>query len=115
MNSGTFLLPNGTLLVNRIAQYIHNATQRLRPHRNRDGRASILNAQTAADAFGGAHCNRTDDAVTQLLLHFERQTFLTHRQCVIHLRHAVSGKLHVDDGTNNLYDLSATHFPVLVT
>ena len=115
MNSGTLLLTNGAFLVNGVAQHIHDPTQRLCAHWHRGRCAGVFHIQTAAHPLGGAHGNCAHHTVAQLLLYFEGESFVTYHQCVIHLWHAVTGELHIDDGADNLYDLSATHFPVLVS
>jgi len=115
VNGRALLLTNRTFLINGVAQHVHDPTQRLCAYRYRDRRTGVFHIETAAHALGGAHGNRAHHTVAQLLLHFEGESFIAHHQCVIHLGHAVTGELHVDDGADNLYDLSATHFPVLVS
>ena len=115
MNGRALLLTNWAFFINGVAQYIHDPTQRLCAHWHRDRCAGVFHIQAATHTLRGAHGNRAHYAVAQLLLNFERQPLVTHHQCVIHLGHAVTGELHVDDGADNLYDLSATHFPVLVS
>ena len=115
MNGRALLLTNWAFFINGVAQHIHDPPQRLCAHRYRDRGTGVFHVEAAAHALGGAHGNRAHHTVAQLLLHFESEPFVTHHQCVIHLGHAVTGELHVDDGADNLYDLSATHFPVLVS
>ena len=42
--------------------------------------------------------------VTQLLLHFQRDLSVVHRQGVKHLGHGVTRELHVDDSADDLND-----------
>ena len=115
MDRCALLFTNRALLVNGVAKHIHNAAQGLRADRHRNGRPRIFDIKASAHALGRAHRDSANHAVAQLLLYLKRQAFVAHHQCVIHLRHAIPGKLDIDDGANNLYDLSATHFTVLVS
>ena len=115
MDRCAFLFTNRALLVDGVAEHIHDAAQSLCTDWHRDGRPRIFDIEASAHTLGRAHRDSANHAVAQLLLHFKRQAFVAHHQCVIHLRHAIPGKLHIDDGANNLYDLSATHFTVLVS
>ena len=45
-------------------------------------------------------------AITQLLLHFQRDVGALHLQRVVHLRHALAREFDVDDGADDLDDLA---------
>jgi hypothetical protein len=57
-------------------------------------------------AFGGTHGDTTNDAVTQLLLHFQYQWWpsLINFQCVIDLRNGILRELDVDNRADDLND-----------
>ena len=93
---------NRTTLVNRSTQHVHDATQSGFTHRDHDGLCSVLDDHAAAQAVGRTQSNGTDDAVTQLLLNFQRQRRTIHLERVIDFWHLVAWKFHVDHGTNTL-------------
>ena len=113
VNRRPLLLTDGSALINRVAQYIHDATKGFYPNRNRNGGTGIVYRETSADTFRWAHSNGANNTVTELLLNFQCQAFIGDSQGVIHLGNAVAGKLYVNDRANNLYNLSTTHFRVL--
>src|SRR5690606_1033105 len=95
--------------VNRLAQYVHDAAQRADTNRYSNGAAGVVHIQAALEAFGATHGNGTDDAVTQLLLDFQGGFRADDFQRVIYVRYLIARKFHVDDGTDDLNDTSATH------
>jgi len=62
---------DGTGFVNRVAEYIHDATQGSLADRHGDGSAGVGHSQATAEAFGCAHGDTAHHTVTQLLLDFE--------------------------------------------
>jgi hypothetical protein len=66
----------------------------------------LLHHQAAAQTVGRAQRDGADDAVTQLLLHFQRQRSAFELQGVIHLGHVVARELDVHHGADTLNDLS---------
>jgi hypothetical protein len=71
--------------------------------------AGVLDDHAATQAFRAAQRNGTDDAVTQLLLHFQGQFGAFHFQCVVHLRHGVAREFHVNHGADTLNDFAISH------
>ncbi len=72
MNRHALFLADGTSFVNRVAEYIHNATQRFNSYWNRNRRFGVLHAKSAANALRSTHGNGTHNAVAKLLLNFKR-------------------------------------------
>jgi len=68
----------------------------------------------ALQAVGGTHGDGTRDTVTELLLNLEGQTDGIDMQRLIDLRHLAAGKLHVDDGADDLGDVTGTHSLFLI-
>ena len=73
------------------------------------GGAGVGDHHAAAHAVAGAQRDGAHAAVTQLLLHFERQFAAVHFERVIHVRHLIARKLHVDNGADTLNDFSLGH------
>jgi hypothetical protein len=59
--------------------------------------------------LGRAHGNGAHHTITKLLLHLEREVFFRDLQGVVNLGNGITGKLHVDNRADDLYDSSATH------
>ena len=100
-------------LVDRAAQHVHDAAERLAADRHRDRVAGVDDGHPAAQAIGAAERDRAHDAVAQLLLDLEREPDLVHLEGVVDLRHLGARELHVDDGADALNDGSLVHVHVL--
>ena len=121
MDRATLVGLDRSLLVDRAAQYVHDAAERRRPdrHGNRFSRARHLHA--AAQSVGAAEGDTAHDAVSQLLLDFERQSFFNEtaaagtleHQRVVYSRHRIAWKFHVDDGADALNNGSLAHIRFL--
>ena len=106
-----------TSFVDRPTQHVHDAAQSGLTDRHRDALARAVHSHTALEAVRRAECNGPDDAVAQLLLHFEGQTRFSGRagrrtvehQCVINLWHGVTRELNVHHRADTLNDLALTH------
>src|SRR5689334_6658132 len=105
-----------TGFVDRPAEHVHDAAEGGFADRHRNRRAGIAHLHTAAQTVRGTERDRAHDAVTELLLDFERQLRAFHRQRVIDLRQLVAIELHVDHRTDALNDfaLYLSHCYVLV-
>ena len=99
-----------TDFVNRVTEHVHDATQRRLADRHGDRLAGVGGDQATLEAVGGAQSDRAHHAVTQLLLHFQRDLGAFDLQCVIHLRHVRAGELDVHHRTDDLNDLALAHF-----
>jgi hypothetical protein len=95
-----------TGFVDRTTQHVHDAAQGARTDRHRDGAFGVGGNQVALQAVGGAQRDAADHAVTELLLHFQRDFGVVHLQRVVHLRHRFTRELDVDDGADDLNDLA---------
>ena len=69
MNRHAILLADRSFFVDGIAEYIHDASERLFAHRYGDRCLRILNGKAPAYALRTAHRDRSNDPITQLLLH----------------------------------------------
>ncbi len=96
------------LFVDRVAEHVHDAAERLGADRHLNRRAGIGDRQAALDAVGGAHGDAAHHAVTELLLHLERESALDLER-VIHLRQVLAREFRVDHGPDDLHDFSVTH------
>ena len=99
-------------LVDRPAQHVHDAAERLATYRHHDGVAGVDDNHSAAQSVGAAERDRAHDAVAQLLLHLERQPDLVHLERVVDLRHLIARELHVDDRADALNDGSLIHIRI---
>ncbi len=113
VNRGALLFANRATLVDRVAEHVHDAAERLYPDGHIDRGAGIFHRQIPAHTFGRAHGNGAHNAITQLLLDFQGQAFFGNQQCIVNLGYVFAWKLHVDHGTDNLYDSSAAHVRIL--
>src|SRR5690606_15084689 len=102
-------LADGTGFVDRVAQDVHDAAQGRLADRNGDAGAGVGDVQATLEAFGRTHGDGTNDAVAQLLLHFQGGFRAFNLQRVIDVRHLIARKFHVDNGADDLNDTSATH------
>ena len=66
-------LVNWTALVDGVTQHVHDAAQRSFTDWHSNRSTGVGHHQTAAQAVRRAQSNGTDDAVTELLLHFKRE------------------------------------------
>ena len=97
------------------------AAERLVAHRNGNTRTGGLHFHAAAKTVRRAHGNGTDDAVTELLLHFKGQACLGQGiglvlfkdEGVVNLRHFVAGEFNIHHSADYLNDLSDTHGLIL--
>ena len=60
-------------LVDRLAEHVHDAAERLRADRHRDRAAGVDHLHAADQAVGGAHRDRADFRLAELLRHLEHQ------------------------------------------
>src|SRR5690606_29236018 len=99
-------LVDGTTLVDRVAQHVHDAAQRGLAHGHGDGRFGVAHQHAATQTVGGAQGDGAHHAVTELLLDFQREGRAFHLQRVVHARHLVAREFHVHNGADALDDLA---------
>ncbi|MNN75314.1 hypothetical protein D3C81_1916080 [compost metagenome] len=99
--------------VDRATQHVHDAAQGACTDRHGDAAAGVVGDQATLQAVGGAQRNRADDAVTELLLHFQRDFGAFHVQRVVHTRYVAAREFDVDDRADDLNDLALTHCCIL--
>src|SRR5699024_1124123 len=95
--------------VDRLAQYVHDAAQGASTYRYGHSGTGVVDIQATLHTVRSPHGDGTDNAVAQLLLDFQGSFRADNFQRVIYVRHLVARKFHVDDGTDDLNDTSATH------
>ncbi|GET89213.1 ATPase beta subunit, putative [Leishmania tarentolae] len=100
------LLANGAALVDRVAQHVEDAAQRLAAHRHRDVAASRHNLRLQLQQVRRLHRNAAARVRVQVLHDLQRQRLiaakvLRHVQRRKHRRHALR-EVYVHHGTNDL-------------
>jgi hypothetical protein len=70
----TLFFADRTLLVDRVAQYVHDTAQGRGTDRYLDGLAAVNYFQPTTQTVGGTHGDATHDAAADLLLNFQYQT-----------------------------------------
>ena len=90
-------------LVDRLADHVEDAPQRLRPDRHGDRRAGIDHLLAAHHAVGAVHGDAAHGALAEFLRHFQHQRAVADLgvQRVLDERQ-IAVELHVDDGAHHL-------------
>ncbi len=114
MDGPAFFLADLATLVDGATQNVHDPAQGLGAHGHGNRFAGVGCFQATLEAFGAAHGDGTNNAVTQLLLDFQSCFATFKQQCVIYVGNGVTWKFHVDNRANDLNDVSATHARFLV-
>ena len=96
-------------IVDRLAEDIHDTTQRLLTNRHHDRAARVRDVHATLQAFRRTHRNGTDDAVAQLLLNFKCDLGIIDDQCIINFGNLAGRELNIHDGANNLHSCSSAH------
>ena len=104
---------NGAAVVLRRTEHVHDATERRLTDRHRDRCARRFDGEAALQAFGGSHRDGANDAITELLLHLEREIDVLELQCLVDLRDRFTRKFHVDDRADDLSNLAGCHVGTL--
>ena len=92
-----------TLLVDRLADHVQDAAERLRPDRHGDRAAGVHHLLAAHDAVGAVHGDAAHGALAEFLRHFQHQRVVGQLgvQRVLDERQ-FAVELHVDDGAHHL-------------
>ena len=101
------LLTDRASFIDRLAEHVHDATQRFLTDRYGNRGTCVGYVQATFQALGGAHGNGAYYAVAQLLLDFEDGLNVGDLQRVVDLGHRVPRKLYVNHRADDLYDTSA--------
>src|SRR5471032_1027414 len=109
VDGGDLVVGDRAAFVDRIAQHVHDATQRRFADRHHDRFAGVLDHHAAAQAVGRAQRDGADDAVTQLLLYFQGQLGASHFQGIEYLGHRIAWKLNVHHSADTLNDFAISH------
>ncbi len=67
MNRRSRLRANGTQLIDRLADHVHDATEDFGSDGNCDGLSGVLHSLTAGQAVGGVHRDAANGVLTQVL------------------------------------------------
>ena len=110
VNGHALRFADGAKLVDRLADHVDDAAQRLPAHRNADRAAEIDGFHAADHAVGGFHGYGAHAALAQVLLYLENyadgrgdgEAVADDAQRLIDGRHGRFVELHVDRRTGNL-------------
>src|SRR5262249_4752579 len=91
-----------TLFVDRFAEHVHDAPERLWSHWDGDALARVLNLHSTTQALGRAEADRAHHAVAELLLYLERELAALESERVVDGRQLVARELHIDDRADAL-------------
>mmetsp|Transcript_10743 Transcript_10743/g.25675 ORF Transcript_10743/g.25675 Transcript_10743/m.25675 type:complete len:533 (+) Transcript_10743:41-1639(+) len=98
---------DGATLVDGLADHVDNAAEKLGAGRHHDGGTGINNGLSTHKTLGGVHSNGTHCVLSKMLRDLEHQA----DGVLLHLKRVEDGgklsiELHVNNGTNDLRDLS---------
>jgi hypothetical protein len=98
---------NGASFIDGLSNNINDSAKSLGTHRHHDGVTSVQDSLSTNETLSWVKSDRADVVATQVLGDFENEAVLGS----LHLKGIEDGgklafKLHVDDGTNNLRNLS---------
>ena len=94
-------------LVDRLADDVHDAAERLVADRHRDRLAGVGDFLAAHQALGGVHGDGAHGVLAEMLRHLEHQPLaVVLRLERVQDRRQVAFELHVDDGADDLGDAS---------
>src|SRR5437867_1558854 len=106
-------------LVHRFADHVEDPAERLRPDRDRDGRAGVVHGHPAPETVGRGHGDRPHLALAQVLRHLEGELLRIRKDVlvldaldeerVVDARQLARLELHVDDRPDDLHDLPRAH------
>ncbi len=114
MNRHSLLVLDRTKLVDRVADHIHDASQRATAHGHGDRSVLVDGFHAAHHTIGGRHGDAAHASFAQMLLHFENhvdgaghgKTVADHPHRFINRRQLAFGKLHVHRRARNLNYMS---------
>jgi len=101
---------DGTTLINGLSNNINDSSESLGADGNENGATSVVNGLATDETFSGVESDGSDVVATQVLGDFEDESVCN----TINFKSVENwGKssleLHVDDGTNNLRNLSLSN------
>ena len=96
-------------IVDRLAEHIHNAAERLLANRDRDRPARVADGHASLQALARAHRDRAYHTIAQLLLNFERQSGFFQEKRIVNLGNGVPREYDIYDSANNLHGCSCAH------
>ena len=105
VDRGALLGDHGAALVDRLADDVEDAAERLWTDRHHDRLAGIDDLSAPHQPVRRVHRNRAHDVLAELLRHFEDQcpAAVIDLQCAQDCRQ-LSVKMHIDDGADDLGD-----------
>lgn len=107
MDGSVFVSQDGTSFVNRFSNNINDSSEGFWADWNENGGAGIRDWLTTNETFSGVEGDGSDVVTTQMLGDFQNEPVWSSLYFEsVQNGGKLSFKLHVDDGTNNLRNLS---------
>ena len=99
---------DGTTFVNGLTNDINDTTESARANGHLNGVSSVLDRLATDETLGGVESNGAHVVATQVLGNLKDETVLGSLDLKgVENRRKLTFELHIDDGTNNLRDLSS--------
>ena len=116
VNRVTLRERNRPAIIDRIAGHVKDAAQRPLAHRHGDRAAGVGHGHAALETFGPGHRDGANPFFAEVLLHFEGELVRVAVDLVLDLERVVDpgkffgfGEVHVDDGTDDLDNITSIH------
>ena len=111
MNRPTLFFADVAFHVYRLAQYVHDTTQRCFTYRDFDRMLEVFDFQTATQTVGRTHGDGTNNTAAELLLNFQHQilTTILYLKSLVHARYGILREFDVDHGADYLDNFSSSH------
>ena len=108
MNRPALLFADGTLVINRPPEDVHDPTQSLRADRHLHRITGVVDPDATLQSIGRPHRDGAHHPIANLLLDLEGQAVLDLER-IVNLGHQVAGELNVHHRTDDRDNLSGTH------
>jgi peptide chain release factor 1 len=105
---GTLLSSDGSTLIDGITENVNDTTQSGLTDGDGDGGSTVNNSHTTGDTISGVEGNATDEVLSQVRGNLKNEVVLRalNVQSVENIRELSIRELNVDDGSNNLDNLT---------
>ena len=100
---------NRSCFIDRFAEHVHDSAESRFADRDFNRGARIGYREPALQAVAGSHGNRTNHAVSHLLLDFQGESSLIDLECVIYFRNFRTWKFRVYNRSNNFDNFALCH------
>jgi peptide chain release factor 1 len=110
VNGSGMLGLDGTTLVNGVTSDVHDTAKSLRADGDGDGSTSVDSLSASDETLGTVHGNAADDTLSEMLRNLEDEllTVVLSLEGVENGRELGSIELDIDDGTDDLVNLTST-------